>query len=76
MCWLEIRQIRKKRGKILLGMAVNTNAFVPLFCRLISREEAENFAKDIEVVYIETSAKSGHNIKHLFQVVASLLPGN
>jgi len=27
-------------------------------------------------MFIEVSAKSGHNVNNLFQVIASVLPGN
>ena len=35
--------------------------------RVVSREEADNFAKDHNLPYIETSAKEGVNIEELFE---------
>ena len=33
-------------------------------------------AKDLEVLFMEVSAKSGHNINNLFKTIAVSLPGN
>ena len=35
--------------------------------RVVSREEADNFAKEHNLPYIETSAKEGVNIEELFE---------
>ena len=42
--------------------------------RTVSLEEGEAKAKELEVMFIETSAKVGFNIKALFRKVASSLP--
>lgn len=41
----------------------------------VSKEEGESFAQELGVLFIETSAKMGHNIKPLFRRLATSLPG-
>jgi len=43
--------------------------------RQVSVEEGEARAKENDILFIETSAKAGFNIKALFRKVASALPG-
>ena len=43
--------------------------------RQVSAEEGEAKAKELGVMFIETSAKDGVNIKALFRKIASSLPG-
>jgi Ras-related protein Rab-6A len=43
--------------------------------RQVSAEEGEKTAKDAGVMFIETSAKAGHNVKALFRKLALALPG-
>lgn len=43
---------------------------------MVTREEAENFVREYETLYIEVSAKQGDNINNLFQSIAAILPGN
>ena len=43
--------------------------------RQVSTEEGEEMAKKEKVIFIETSAKLGHNIKALFKKLATSLPG-
>ena len=38
-----------------------------VYNRVVSREEADNFAKEHNLPYIETSAKEGVNIEELFE---------
>ena len=38
-------------------------------------EEGERKATDLNVMFIETSAKAGYNVKQLFRRVAAALPG-
>ncbi|CAK9173786.1 unnamed protein product [Ilex paraguariensis] len=44
-------------------------------CRQVSTEEGEAKAHDLNVLFIETSAKAGFNIKALFRKIAAALPG-
>lgn len=41
----------------------------------VTTEEAEAKAKELNVMFIETSAKAGHNVKTLFRKIAQALPG-
>lgn len=43
--------------------------------RQVTTEEAEQKAKELNVMFIETSAKAGHNVKTLFRKIAQALPG-
>ena len=54
--------------------------FLPKLCiaqdkRQVSMEEGERKANDLNVMFIETSAKAGYNVKQLFRRVAAALPG-
>lgn len=44
-------------------------------CRQVTTEEGERRAKEYKVMFIETSAKAGHNVKTLFKRIAQALPG-
>lgn len=41
----------------------------------MTTEEAEKKAQEFNVMFIETSAKAGHNVKVLFKKIAQALPG-
>ena len=41
----------------------------------VSTEEGEKKASEMGVMFIETSAKAGYNVKQLFRRVAAALPG-
>ena len=43
--------------------------------RQVSIEEADAKARELNVMFIETSAKAGFNVKALFRKVAAALPG-
>lgn len=43
--------------------------------RQVTTEEAETKSKDLNVMFIESSAKAGHNVKTLFRKIAQALPG-
>ena len=43
--------------------------------RQVSTEEGQALAKELDVLFIESSAKAGINIKQLFKNLASSLPG-
>ena len=43
--------------------------------RKVSSEEGESLAKELEVMFIEVSAKAAINVKSLFKKLASALPG-
>ncbi len=43
--------------------------------REVTTEEAEKRAAEFNIMFIETSAKAGHNVKPLFKKIAQSLPG-
>lgn len=45
------------------------------FTRQVTHEEASNKAAQLNVMFMETSAKAGHNVKSLFKKIAMSLPG-
>ena len=42
--------------------------------RKVQTEEAEQYARDSDIIYLETSAKTGHNVHQLFVEIANKLP--
>ena len=45
------------------------------FCRQVTAEEGANLAKELDLVFYETSAKDGTNVNQMFNKLASILPG-
>ena len=43
--------------------------------RQVTLEEATAKAQDLNIMFMETSAKAGHNVKSLFKKIAMSLPG-
>ena len=43
--------------------------------RQVTLEEATAKAQDLSIMFMETSAKAGHNVKSLFKKIAMSLPG-
>ena len=41
----------------------------------MSSDEGEKRAKELNVLFIEASAKAGYNVKALFRKIAQALPG-
>ncbi|KAJ2161916.1 GTPase Ryh1 [Coemansia sp. RSA 552] len=70
--WIDI--VHAERGNdvliVLVGNKTDLNAG-----RQVSTEEGERKARDLNVMFMETSAKAGHNVKALFKKVALALPG-
>lgn len=44
-------------------------------CRQITLEEATKLSEELGIMFMETSAKAGHNVKSLFKKIALSLPG-
>ena len=62
------------RGNDLMIMLVG-NKIDMAEKRQVNTEEGQQLAKELGVMFIETSAKAGVNIKQLFQNLAMSLPG-
>jgi Ras-related protein Rab-6A len=81
--WVD--DVRAERGNdviiVLVGNKTDLNdkRYIEPFSRLMSRqvttEEGERRSKEYKVMFIETSAKAGHNVKTLFKRIAQALPG-
>jgi len=70
--WIE--DVRKERGDDVVIMLVG-NKSDKSEERQVSTDEGEEHAKEENVLFIETSAKLGYNIKTLFRKLATALPG-
>ncbi|XP_073110205.1 ras-related protein RABH1e isoform X1 [Elaeis guineensis] len=83
--WIE--EVHTERGSdviiVLVGnktdlvdkSSLQTTTFSTPDNRQVSIEEGEAKAREVGVMFIETSAKAGFNIKPLFRKIAAALPG-
>jgi len=70
--WIE--EVRTERGSdVIIVLVGNKTDLVDK--RQVSIEEGDAKARDFNVMFIETSAKAGFNIKALFRKIAAALPG-
>ncbi|XP_065887492.1 ras-related protein Rab-6A-like [Dysidea avara] len=70
--WIE--DVRAERGNDVIIMLVGNKTDLA-DKRQVSMEDGEKKAKELNVMFIETSAKAGYNVKQLFRRVAAALPG-
>ncbi|KAK8570505.1 hypothetical protein V6N13_128553 [Hibiscus sabdariffa] len=70
--WIE--EVRAERGSDVIIMLVGNKTDL-VDKRQVSVEEGEVKAREINVMFIEASAKAGFNIKALFRKIAAALPG-
>lgn len=70
--WID--DVRAERGNDVIIMLVGNKTDLG-DKRQVSIEEGEAKAKELNVMFIETSAKAGYNVKQLFRRVAAALPG-
>lgn len=70
--WIE--DVKAERGNDVIIMLVGNKTDLAEK-RQVATESGEAKAKELGVMFIETSAKAGHNVKQLFRRVASALPG-
>ena len=70
--WIE--DVRAERGTEVVVMLVGNKTDLN-DKRQVTSEEGEAKAKKLNVLFIETSAKSNHNIKQMFRKLAESLPG-
>ncbi|XP_017245691.1 LOW QUALITY PROTEIN: ras-related protein RABH1e [Daucus carota subsp. sativus] len=70
--WIE--EVRTERGSdVIIVLVGNKTDLVDK--RQVSIEEGNLKSQECGVMFIETSAKAGFNIKHLFRKIAAALPG-
>uniref|UniRef100_A0A803NHT5 Uncharacterized protein n=1 Tax=Cannabis sativa TaxID=3483 RepID=A0A803NHT5_CANSA len=70
--WVE--EVRTERGSdVIIVLVGNKTDLVEK--RQVSIEEGEAKSSELNVMFIETSAKAGFNIKALFRKIAAALPG-
>jgi Ras-related protein Rab-6A len=65
--------VRTERGQNVIIVMVGNKTDLEED-RQVSSEEAEKLANELDVMWIETSAKNGTNIKGLFRKIAQALP--
>merc|ERR1712242_669900 len=70
--WID--DVRSERGNDVIIMLVGNKTDLS-DKRQVSIDEGERKAQDLNVMFIETSAKTGYNVKQLFRRVAAALPG-
>ncbi|XP_056592831.1 ras-related protein Rab-6A isoform X1 [Triplophysa dalaica] len=70
--WID--DVRTERGGDVIIMLVGNKTDLA-DKRQVAIEEGERKAKELNVMFIETSAKAGYNVKQLFRRVAAALPG-
>ncbi|KAJ2020782.1 GTPase Ryh1 [Coemansia sp. RSA 376] len=70
--WIE--DVRAERGNDVVIVLVGNKTDLG-DTRQVSSEEGEKRARDLNVMFMETSAKAGHNVKALFKKIAQALPG-
>eukprot|EP01059_Diplonema_ambulator_P032021 TRINITY_DN6075_c0_g1_i1.p1 TRINITY_DN6075_c0_g1~~TRINITY_DN6075_c0_g1_i1.p1 ORF type:complete len:230 (+),score=25.09 TRINITY_DN6075_c0_g1_i1:52-741(+) len=70
--WIEEVRAERQGEEVLIVLVGNKTDKGE--ARVISIDEGEAKAKELNVMFIETSAKTGYNIKTLFRKVANSLP--
>lgn len=70
--WID--DVRSERGKDVIIVLVGNKADLS-DKRQVTLEEATQKSSQLEVMFMETSAKAGHNVKSLFKKIAMSLPG-
>lgn len=71
--WID--DVRSERGNDSVIVCVGNKVDLAQK-RVVTKEEGESFAKGVDTLFIEVSAKTGHNVSNLFQTIAGYLPGN
>lgn len=70
--WIE--EVRAERGSdVVIVLVANKTDLVE--SRQVSTEEGDARGREAGVLFIETSAKAGFNVKALFRKIATALPG-
>jgi len=70
--WID--EVRSERGNDVMIVLVGNKADLS-DKRQVTLEEATAKATELNIMFMETSAKAGHNVKSLFKKIALSLPG-
>jgi len=70
--WID--DVRSERGNDVMVVLVGNKADLS-DKRQVTLEEATAKAQELSIMFMETSAKAGHNVKSLFKKIAMSLPG-
>ena len=70
--WVE--DVRAERGSDVIIVLVGNKTDMS-DARVVSTADGEKAAADHGILFIETSAKAGYNVKALFKKIAQALPG-
>jgi len=70
--WIE--HVRSERGNDVIIVLVGNKADLS-DRRQVTLEEATAKSTELNILFMETSAKAGHNVKSLFKKIAMTLPG-
>ncbi|KAF5373587.1 hypothetical protein D9758_000806 [Tetrapyrgos nigripes] len=70
--WID--DVRSERGNDVIIVLVGNKADLS-DKRQVTLEEATAMATGLNIMFMETSAKAGHNVKSLFKKIAMSLPG-
>ena len=70
--WVKELQ-RRGDANVVIALAGNK---LDIEGRVVEKEEAAAFAEENGIIYMETSAKTAHNVRELFVAVARRLPKN
>jgi len=70
--WID--DVRSERGNDVMVVLVGNKADLS-DKRQVTLEEATAKAQSLNILFMETSAKAGHNVKSLFKKIAMSLPG-
>ena len=68
--WVKELQ-RRGDANVVIALAGNK---IDVENRVVTKEEANQFAEENGIIYMETSAKTGFNVKELFLAIARRLP--
>lgn len=71
--WVD--DVRGERGNDVIIVLVGNKTDLSADKREVKTEEGEEEAKRLGCMFVETSAKVGHNVKGLFKKIAQALPG-
>ncbi|OMH82830.1 Ras-related protein Rab-6B [Zancudomyces culisetae] len=69
--WIE--DTRAERGNDVILVLVGNKVDISNE-RKVTTEEGEKYARDVGAIFMETSAKTGYNVKELFKKIARALP--